>query len=68
VNDDVPEPKFPEIAFVLEALVGGHQNVAAALGLGNQLGIRQSTPIGFSDSQHLIIRESLPQTRINALV
>lgn len=47
VNDDDPEPKFLEIVLVLKTLVDGYQNVTPALGLGDQLGIRERAPLGF---------------------
>ena len=68
VNDDDPESKVLEIVLVFKTLVGGHQNVAPALGLGDQLGVRERAPFGFGDGQHFMIGESLPQAGVNALV
>jgi hypothetical protein len=68
VNDDDPESKVLEIVLVFKTFVGGHQNVAPALGLGDQLGVRERAPFGLGDGQYFMIRESLPQARVNALV
>jgi hypothetical protein len=68
VYDDNPERDFVEVVFVFKTLVDGDQNVALALGLGNQLGIREGAPLGFRDGQHFIIGESLAQAWIDALV
>ena len=47
VDDDDPEIQLLEIVLMLETPVCRYQNVAAALGLGNQLGIRECAPLCF---------------------
>ncbi len=68
MNDHDSESEFLEIMFMLKAFVGGNQNVALALGLGKQFGVRQGAPFGFCDGQDFMIGESLAETRINALI
>jgi len=45
-----------------------HQNVARALSLSNQLGIRQRAPLTLRDGHDSVMGESLPNARIDALV
>jgi hypothetical protein len=62
------ESNLLKIVLVLKTLVGRDQNVTLALGLGDQLSVWESTPFGFRNGQDFMIQESLPQTRIGALV
>lgn len=68
VDDNDSESDLFEIVLVFKTLVDGDQNVALALGLGNQPGIRKGTPFGFGNGQDFVIGKSLPQARIDALV
>jgi hypothetical protein len=68
VNNDDSERQLLEIVLVLEALVDGDQDVALALGLCDQLGVREGAPLGFGYSQNFMIGERFAETRIDALV
>ena len=68
MDDDDPEIQLRKIVFMLETLVCRYQNVAAALGLGNELGIRQCAPLCFGHGQDFVIGESLPQAGIDTLI
>ena len=57
-----------EVVFMLETTIYGYQNIAMTLGLDNQLGVRKGPPLGFSDGEDFMIRESLMETRVNTLV
>jgi hypothetical protein len=54
--------------FMLETSVDGNKNIAPALRLGDQLGVRERAPFGFGNGKDFMIRESLPQTGIDSLV
>jgi len=59
VDNDDPERQLVEIVLILKPLVGGHQNVAPALGVSDQLGVRERTPLSFRNGQNFMIGESL---------
>jgi hypothetical protein len=60
VDNDDSEGDLFEIVLVFKTLIGGDQNVTPALSLGDQLGVREGTPLGFGDSQDFVVRKSLP--------
>jgi hypothetical protein len=68
VNDYDTEGQLLEVVLMLKTFVGRNQDVTLALSLSNQLCVRERAPFGFRDGQHFMIGESLPETRINALV
>ncbi len=68
MNDHDAEGQLFEIDLEFEALVDGDENVKLSLRVGGQFGVRQSAPVGFGDGQNLVIRERLPNARIDALV
>ena len=57
-----------EVVFMLETTIYGYQNITMTLGLDNQLGVRKVPPLGFSYGEDIMIRESLTETGVNALV
>jgi hypothetical protein len=68
VDDHDAEGQLLEIVPMLKALVDSDQNVALALSLSNQLGIRQRAPLDFRDGHDFVMGESLPNAGIDALV
>ncbi len=50
VDNHDSERNLFEIVLVFKTLIDGDQNITPILSLGDQLGIRESTPLGFSDS------------------
>jgi hypothetical protein len=68
MDDHDSKSQLLEIVFMLKPFVGGNQNVTLALSLDNQLGVREGSPFCFRNGQDFMIGESLPETRINALV
>ncbi len=68
VDDHDAEGQLLKIVLMLKALVDGDQNVARALSLSNQLGIRQRAPLTLRDGHDSVMGESLPNARIDALV
>jgi hypothetical protein len=68
VNDDDSERQLLKIVLVLKAFVDGDQNVALTLSLRYELGVRESSPLGFRDSQNFMIGERQAQAGIDALV
>jgi hypothetical protein len=68
VDDDNSKSQLLEIVLMLETFVDSDQNVTLTLSLGNQLGVWKRTPSGFRDGHDFMIWESLPETRVDALV
>lgn len=68
MDDYDAEGQLLEIVLVLKALVDGNQNVALALGLGNELGVGECAPLGLRDGQNFMLGKGLPDARIDALV
>jgi len=68
MDDDNSEREFLEVVFVLEAAIGGDENVTAAVGLGDQIGVGQGAPLCFSDRYDFVVRKCLAQARVQAFV
>jgi hypothetical protein len=68
MDDNDSKAQLFEVMLMLEAFIGGHQNVTFAVGLGDQLRVRECAPFGFGDGQDLVMGEGLPQAGIDALV
>jgi len=68
VGDYNAKTQLFEVVFMLETAIYGYQNITMTLGLDNQLGVRKGSPLGFSDGEDFMIRESLMETRVNTLV
>lgn len=68
MDDDNPEREFLEVVFVLEAAIGGDENVTAAVGLADQVGIGQGAPLSFSDRHDFVMRKCLAQARVKTFV
>ena len=68
MDDDDSESQLPEIVLMLETSIDRHQNVTLALSLRNELRVGQRSPLGLGNGQDFMVGESLPETRIDALV
>src|SRR5438105_3562946 len=68
VDNDDSEGNLFEIVLVFKTLVRGDQNVTLILRPGDQLDVRESTPLGIGNGQDFMIWESLPEARIDAFV
>ena len=68
INDDNAKSQALQVLLKFEAPVNGDENVKMALRLRHQLGIRQSTPIGFSDSQYRVFGKGFPDSGIDAFI
>jgi hypothetical protein len=68
MDDDNSESEFLEIVFVLEAAIGGDENVTTAVGLEDQIGIGQGAPLSFGDRHDFVMRKCLAQARVKTFV
>jgi hypothetical protein len=68
MNNHNAECQLFEIVFMLKTLIDGHENVALAVSLGNQLGIRKRAPSYFCNAHDLMLWKCLVKPRIDALV
>ncbi len=68
VDDHNTKTQLFKVMLMLKTLVDGHHYITLALSLSNQLGVGKGSPLGFRDGKDFMIRESLPEARVNALV
>lgn len=68
MHDYDAEIQLLQVVFVFKTFVDGYKNVTLALGLRNQLGVGEGTPIGLCDGHDFMIGEGLVETRIYTLV
>ena len=68
MDDHNAESQHPQIVLVLETPIDGYENVIPALSVGDQRRVRDRPPFGLRDGEHFMVRESLPDPRIDALI
>ena len=68
MRDHDSELELLKVMLEFESLVDCHEHAESTLGHGDQLVVREISPLGLGDREHLMGWEGLAHSRVNALI